>query len=209
MTIAFALQKSDVVLESRLSDKQSLLQLLAVIASTVVSLFSIFAIAFRITERHVLGPLGWTPGHVATHSHHATPDTLRTKQLQQVDPDPADSASQSPHAVRIAFADGGPLTPAGGHRAPLNAATSPSGAANETDATAAIASVRALTPPSVVPPSSGADTSDNAVRLHDKYAHPRVQDRYRVATPIASGHGVLASRAAVRVHATREPTTLS
>ena len=81
VTVAFAMQKSDVVLQTALSDKQTMLQLLAVILSAIVSLFSIFAIGFRLAEHHLLRRLGWTSGPVAP-----SVAPLGCKQLQRVEP---------------------------------------------------------------------------------------------------------------------------
>ena len=88
VTVAFALQKSDVVLESVLSDKQSLLQLGALIASAVVSLFSIFAIGFRMVEAHIFRRCGINTGDVrpVTLTAAGKPSEI---ELQPIDP-PAD-----------------------------------------------------------------------------------------------------------------------
>jgi hypothetical protein len=64
VTVSFSLQKSDVILHTRLSDKQTPLQLLTLIASAVVSLFSMFALAFRVLESQLIKGCGLSSGEV-------------------------------------------------------------------------------------------------------------------------------------------------
>lgn len=65
-TVTFAVNiiKSDVLLQTALTDKQTPLQILTLIASACVSLFSIFAITFRMLEAYVLRKCGLSPGPV-------------------------------------------------------------------------------------------------------------------------------------------------
>ena len=80
VAVTFSLQRSDVLLRTRLSDKQTLLQLVTLIASSVVSLFSIFAIAFRLTEAHLIKRCGLSPGEIHS-GEAATSASAKRRQL--------------------------------------------------------------------------------------------------------------------------------
>jgi hypothetical protein len=205
VAVAFALQKSDVVLRTQLSDRQSILQLLAVIASTTVSLFSIFAIGFRLTEHHLLGRLGWSSGPVAP-----AVVPFGGKQLQQVKPADSDE-SQQPPTPRLAFAKS---THGDAHDEglPLSVVTSPSGSVAEAAAAPAAESGLAVAPlaacASVELASPSAAGTNDAVHLRvsadlagaaDGSALSPSRHKYAVATPSASSPTVMSRE--VRLHA--------
>jgi hypothetical protein len=103
VTVAFALQKSDVVLQTALVDKQTLLQLLAVVVSTTVSLFSVFAIGFRMAEHHLLRRMGWSAGPVAKEAAVAplAANKFKARPAETAD----DDGQQRPPTPRLAFTD--------------------------------------------------------------------------------------------------------
>ena len=64
VTFRVSIVKSDVLLQTALTDKQTPLQIVTLIASACVSLFSIFAITFRSVEAYVLKRCGFSSGPI-------------------------------------------------------------------------------------------------------------------------------------------------
>jgi hypothetical protein len=85
--LQFRFTKSDVILQTRVTDKQSPLQILTVVASSIVSLFSLFGIAFAVTEKHVLRRLGISSGEVV-HGGQVQQQEQRQRQQGETEVEP-------------------------------------------------------------------------------------------------------------------------
>jgi len=69
VTLRFLFNKQDVVYQTSVSSKQSVFQILSSVLATVVSLLSVFAVVFALSERHVLRRLKLPSGLVDTKVH--------------------------------------------------------------------------------------------------------------------------------------------
>jgi hypothetical protein len=69
VTLRLLFSKQDVVYQTTVTAKLTVFQVLSSILATVVSLLSVFAVVFALSERHILRRLKLTSGHVDTKVH--------------------------------------------------------------------------------------------------------------------------------------------